>query len=66
MRSKPYIENVADPQVRRWTIPMNDFLLALKQAIKQKNEAQVNHLLNDFWMCDQYMLLKSDIQGSVQ
>jgi hypothetical protein len=50
----------------RWTIPFADFLLALKQAIKQDDQAQLSHLLDDFWLCDGYMLIKSDIQGGVQ
>ena len=65
MRSKPYIENVPDP-VNRWTIPMSDFLISLKQAIKQDDQQQVDHLLDDFWLCDGYMLLKSDIEGGMQ
>jgi len=66
-RSKPYMHSVNDPQpINRWTVPMSDFLIALKQAIKQDDHKQVDHLLNDFWLCDNYMLLKSDIVGEVQ
>jgi len=66
MRTKPMIENVPDP-INRWTIiPTNDFIVSLKQAIKENNEAQIKHLLDDFWFCDDYMLLKSDIQGGMQ
>jgi hypothetical protein len=67
IRSKPYINNVSDPQpINRWTVPISDFLVSLKQAIKQEDRVQVDHLLNDFWLCDTYMLLKSDIQGEMQ
>lgn len=55
-----------DQPLNRWTIPMSDFLLSLKEAIKTCDNAQVNHLLDDFWLCDGYMLLKSDIQGGIQ
>jgi hypothetical protein len=66
-RSKPYMQNVSDPQpINRWTVPMSDFLVSLKQAIKQGDNEQVTHLLDDFWLCDDYMLLKSDIQGEMQ
>jgi len=67
IRSKPYMQNVSDPQpINRWTIPTSDFLVSLKQAIKQDDSEQVNHLLNDFLVCDDYVLLKSDIVGDVQ
>ena len=76
-QNKPYIENVCCPTevvkhngcfipTQRWTIPTSDFLISLNQAIKQNDEIQLHHLLNDFWLCDEYMLLKSDIQGEVQ
>ena len=52
--------------INRWTIPLSDFLISLKQAIKQNDCKQVDRLLNDFWVCDDYALLKSDIEGEVQ
>lgn len=57
------IDNLA---VNRWTIPLSDFTASLTRAIKQGDNTQVNHLLDDFWIYDEYALLKSDIQGEVQ
>lgn len=65
MGLKPYIENVPDPP-RHWTIQFSDFLVSLRQVIKQNDQLQIDHLLNDFWLCDEYMLLKSDIEGEIQ
>lgn len=64
-RSKPYIHNVSDPQ-HRWTISFSDFAEAIKKAIKFDDKIQLSHLLDDFWICDDYVLLKSDIQGGEQ
>ena len=50
----------------RWIIPISDFTVALKQAIADNDVKQTNHLIADFWFCDEYMLLKSDIQGELQ
>lgn len=68
MRTKPMIENVPDPRVfiKRWTIPMRDFIATLRSAELESDQAMIDHLLNDFWFCDEYMLLKSDIVGEVQ
>ncbi len=74
IRSKPYLWLVNDPVCKpcdfsptnRWTISFSDFNTSLQQAIKQGDEVQLSHLLNDFWICDKYMLLKSDIQGEMQ
>jgi len=61
------MSNVPDPQpINRWTISFSDFIVSLQQAIKQDDHKQYDHLLNDFWICDKYMLLKSDIIGEVQ
>ena len=61
------MENVSDPKpINRWTIPFVDFTESLKQAIKLDDREQLNHLLNDFWVCDNWILLKSDIQGEMQ
>jgi hypothetical protein len=46
----------------RWLIPFDDFTQALKVAEGE----QLRHLLEDFWICDNGMLLKSDIQGGTQ
>lgn len=66
IRSKPMIENVPDPSVKRWTIPLSNFVAALKQAIACNDKQQEKHLLNDFWICDEFAILKNDIQGEVQ
>jgi hypothetical protein len=46
----------------RWLILFDDFTQALKVAEGE----QLRHLLEDFWICENGMLLKSDIQGEVQ
>ena len=61
------MENVSDPTpINRWTIPFADFIKSYETALKEHDEEQVQHLLNDFWVCEKYMLLKSDIVGEVQ
>lgn len=44
----------------RWTIPIGDYLDAMRKAVANGDTAQERHLLTDFWICDGYAIPKRE------